>query len=408
MRELGGAVLVFLSSVSSVPPWCNPGRADEWPQFRGPNSAQTAAVDLPEKFGPDENVRWKVDLPGRGLSAPAVTGNTIFLTANSGMRQTRLHVLAFAADTGRKLWERQFWATGQTLCHPQTCMAAPTPVTDGNFVYALFGTCDLVCLDLDGNVVWLRSLSGDYPAMVNHVGRAASPVLADGVLIVPEENQGASYILGIDPKTGRNLWKAERALDNCYTTPVVTRRWGHTEVIVQSPSGLTALDPATGKTLWNHEAEGLSEIPSPVAAGDLVLGMQRRGMIALRPTAGGPPAVAWQTAKLSSFAPSAIVADGKIYVIKGEILTCGDLADGKVLWDVRLKGFFWASPILAGGKLYIFGEGGVATVVRVGAKGEFVATNDMKEKVYATPAIAHGAMYLRTDQHLYCIAKPAA
>src|SRR5207248_5168541 len=329
--------------------------------------------------------------------APGGAGNRVCLSATSVMQPTLLPVLASAAATGRKLWERQFWATGQTLCHPQTCMAAPTPVTDGKFVYALFGTCDLICLDIDGNVVWLRSLSGDYPAMTNHVGRAASPVLAEGVLIVPEENQGASYVLGIDPKTGRNLWKAERALENCYTTPVVTQRVGHTEVLVQSPTGLTALDPATGKALWSHEGEGLAEIPSPAAAGDLVLGMQRRGMIALRPSAGGPPTVAWQTAKLSSFAPSPIVSDGKIYVVKGEILTCGDLADGKVLWDVRLKGFYWASPVLAAGKLYIFGEGGVATVVRLGAKGEIVASNDIKEKVYATPAIAHGAMYIRTD-----------
>src|SRR5439155_25070900 len=152
---IGGAFVIFC--VASARPSI---RADEWPQFRGPNSVQAAPADLPDKFGPTENVRWKAELPGRGLSAPAITGNTIFLTANSGMRQTRLHVLAFAADTGRKLWERQFWATGQTLCHPQTCMAAPTPVTDGKFVYALFATCDLVCLDLDGNVVWLRSLSG--------------------------------------------------------------------------------------------------------------------------------------------------------------------------------------------------------------------------------------------------------
>jgi len=116
--------------------------------------------------------------------------------------------------------------------------------------------------------------------------------------------------------------------------------------------------------------------------------------------------MAWQTARLSSFAPSPLVADGKVYVIKGDILTCGDLADGKVLWDVRLKGYFWASPLLAGGKLYVVGEDGIATVVRLGAKGEVVATNDMKEKILATPAIANGALYLRSDKYLYCIGKP--
>jgi outer membrane protein assembly factor BamB len=243
--------------------------------------------------------------------------------------------------------------------------------------------------------------------MTNHVGRAASPVLADGVLVVPLESQGASYVLGVDPRAGRNVWKVERPVENSYATPVVARRWGRTEVIVQSPSALTALDPTTGKTLWSFDAEPLAEIPSPVAAGDLVLGMLRAGMVALRPSAGGPPVVVWQTAKLSSMAPSALVADGKVYVIKRDILTCGDLADGKVLWDIRLKGYFWASPVLAGGKLYVVGQDGLVTVVRLGAKGEVVGTSDMKEQFFGTPAVANGAMYLRSDKCLYCIGKPA-
>jgi outer membrane protein assembly factor BamB len=381
-------------------------RADDWPQFRGPNAAGIASADLPDKLEPTENFRWKADLPGRGVSGPIVAGGKVFVTANSGMQQTRLHLLAFNAATGRKLWERQFWATGQTICNPLTCMAAPTPVTDGRHVYALFGTGDLACLDTDGNVAWLRSLSLDYPRMTNHVGRAASPVLADGVLVVPLESQGASYVLGVDPQTGRNVWKVERALENCYTTPVVACRWGRTEVLVQSPNALTALDPATGKTLWSFDAEPLSDIASPVATGDLVLGMLRGGMVALRPSAGGLPAVAWKTAKLASMAPSALVADGKVYVIKRDILTCGDLADGKVLWDIRLKGYFWASPVLAGDKLYIIGQDGAATVVRIGAKGEVVGTSDLKEQFFGTPAVANGAMYLRSDKCLYCIGKP--
>lgn len=381
-------------------------RGDGWPQFRGPNATQTASAELPDDWAAAANHRWKVALPGRGQSSPVVAGDTVYVTANSGMQQTRLHVLAFAADTGRNKWERQFWATGQTNSHPMTCMAAATPATDGRQVFALFASCDLVCLSADGNVLWLRSLAADYPKMTNHVGRASSPVLADNVLIVPLESQGASYVLGINPTTGRTMWRVERPLEDNYATPVVARLNGRTEILVQSPSALTALDPATGKTWWTFDSEPLTTIASPAVSGDIVLGMLARGMVALRPSAGGQPAVAWQTLKLASYSPSPLVADGRVYLVKGDILTCGDVADGKVLWDVRLKGYFWASPVLAAGKVYVVNEPGTVTVARAGGKAEIIATSELGDKVLATPAVANGAAYLRTDKFLYCIAKP--
>src|SRR5262249_39576621 len=151
------------------------------------------ARGLPECWGPENAITWKAVLPGRGVSSPVVVGKRVYLTANSGMAQTRLHVLCFDADTGTKLWERQFWATGPTACNPKTCMAGPTPVADGRHVFALFSTCDLCCLTADGDVCWLRSLWTDYPRMTNLVGRGSSPVLVDDVLIVTQDNQGASY-----------------------------------------------------------------------------------------------------------------------------------------------------------------------------------------------------------------------
>jgi outer membrane protein assembly factor BamB len=382
-----------------------PAFAADWPQFRGPGGRGVSAeTGLPETWGANDNLKWKVALPGRGLSCPVIARNRLFLTANSGMAMTRLHVLGFDADTGAQLWERQFWATGQTLCHPKTCMAGPTPVTDGKHVWCLFATNDLACLTAAGDVVWYRSLSSDYPLMANHVGRAASPVLFQDLLIVPMENQGASYLIAIDAKTGANRWKIERPLENNWTTPIIAQRNGRTELILQGMRLLTGFDPISGEKLWEVEDDGLFTIPSPVVAGDLVLAASR-GMIAVKPGANGAAPVAWKTLKLGSSTPSPVVVDGRVYTLKGDVLVCGDVNDGKVLWDLRLKGPFSASPVVADGKLYLINEEGLATVVQPGPTAKVLASNDLKDTILATPSIANGSIYLRSDKFLYRVAQ---
>src|SRR5262245_43889298 len=175
--------------------------AADWTGFRGPNSqAISTEKDLPVKWSPKENLRWKVDLPGRGLSNPIITAGKVIVTACSGFKQRRLHVLCYDEHTGKKLWERQFTATGNTACHPTTSMAAPTPVTDGKAIYALFATGDLAALDFDGTLLWYRSLVGDYPDVSNQVGMASSPILYKDVLLLPLENAIDSFAAGVDTK----------------------------------------------------------------------------------------------------------------------------------------------------------------------------------------------------------------
>jgi outer membrane protein assembly factor BamB len=382
-----------------------PALAGDWPQFRGPGGRGVSAeTGLPETWGANDNLKWKVPLPGRGVSCPVIAGNRLFLTANSGMAMTRLHVLGFDADTGGQLWERQFWATGQTLCHPKTCMAGPTPVTDGKHVWCLFATNDLACLTAAGDVVWYRSLSGDYPLMANHVGRAASPVLFQDLLILPMENQGASYLIAIDAKTGANRWKIDRPLENNWTTPIIAQRNGRTELILQGMRLLSGFDPNSGEKLWEVEDDGLFTIPSPVVAGELVLAASR-GMIAVKPGANGAAPVAWKTLKLGASTPSPVVIDGRVYTLKGDVLVCGDVNDGKMLWDLRLKGPFSASPVVADGKLYLINEEGLATVVQPGPTAKVLASNELKDTILATPSIANGSIYLRSDKFLYRIAQ---
>lgn len=393
------------------------GALADWPQFRGPGG--TAVSD--EKGLPGEwsvawdkdsgkatetkGVRWIADLPGRGLSNPVIVGNRVYLTACSGFKQTRLHVLCFEADSGKKLWERQFWATGGTACHPKTNMAAPTPCADSERVYALFATADLVCLDKDGNLAWFRSLSGDYPTITNQVGMAASPVVWKDVLIVPMENAGESFVAGIDTKTGKNRWKADRQRNINWSTPLVVNDGKRVDVLVQSGDELTAFDPENGSKRWGYSGKGLSTTPSPTAGNGLIF-VSAGDLIGLKPgTEKAEPEESWANNKLAGRTATPVFYDGRLYSIGGAgILNCGDAATGKLLWQERLKGAFSASPVAGDGKIYATNEEGVTFVVEPGQdKGTLKATNAVGEVILATPAIAGGALFLRSDQHLYCI-----
>jgi outer membrane protein assembly factor BamB len=383
------------------------GWAGDWPQFRGPGGTGVGdETGLPDTWNATEHVRWKADLPGRGVSSPAIARGRVYVTACSGPRQERLHVLCFDAATGAKRWERRLAATGNTLCHPKTCMAAPTPVSDGDRVYALFATGDLACFDADGDLVWYRALVQDYPSVTNQVGMAASPVLWHDVLIVPLENLGVSCVLGLDKLTGRNRWKVPRARDINWVTPLLVHDGGRDEVLVQSAKELTAYDPATGARLWEFKTAALATIPSPVAgAGSVLLSGPQFQCLRL-PGEGSRPAVAWKSARFKSGYVTPLVYRGRLYTVNPvSILVCADTATGKVRWQERLglEGEVSASPVADDGKVYVTDERGATAVVAVGDRPRVLAVNEIGEGVLATPALADGALFLRSDRHVFCI-----
>jgi outer membrane protein assembly factor BamB len=378
--------------------------AGDWRQFRGPDgSAVSPETGLPVRWSPTENVRWKVALPGRGLSNPVIAGGRVYVTACSGFAQKRLHVLCFDAAAGAKLWERQFWATGSTQCNDKTSMAAPTPVTDGEHVYALFACGDLAALDRDGNLLWYRALMRDYPQVYNQIGMAASPVLHADVLIVPLINPGDSMALGLDTHTGQNRWKIARPRTINWVTPVVRQHMGRVEILFQSWGELTACDPATGRQYWTYAGEGATSVATPVIAGGLVVTPD--GMALYQPgTEGTPPVGIWKATKLRTTYASMLAHQDRVYAINSaSVLTCAEAAGGKVLWQHRLKGAYSASPVFAEGRLYLLNEDGLTTVVDVTGEPTVLATNALNETMLATPAIAGGAIILRSDQHLYCL-----
>jgi outer membrane protein assembly factor BamB len=380
--------------------------AADWTQFRGPGGAAVSEeAGLPVKWGPKDNIRWSVELPGRGVSNPVIVGGRVYVTASSGYREGRLHVLCFDAADGKKLWERQFAATGTTMCHPTTCMAAPTPAADDQAVYALFACGDLAVLSADGDLLWYRSLQHDYPDAVNQVGMAASPVIYKDTLLLPMENPGDSFAAGIDKKTGKNRWKSARLRDLDWVTPLVVEDNGKAAALFQTGKDVTAFEPETGKVLWTFEAENPAPVPSPVV-GDGVIFASGKAFAALKPSKdGSPPETLWTSTKLNTGYTTPVYHKGRLYGVVGAGVNCLDAKTGELVWQQRLKGSFWASPVVADGKLYVVNEEGATTVIELGDKPKVLATNAMGEKILATPAIAGGALFLRSDQHLWCIAE---
>ncbi|MFN0051744.1 MAG: PQQ-binding-like beta-propeller repeat protein [Planctomycetales bacterium] len=388
----------------------------DWPQFRGADTTGVASdPNIPVAVG--ESIAWTADLPGRGLSGPIIVGDKVFLSASSGFAQDRLHLLCFDAKSGRPLWERQFWATGRTLCHPKMCNATPTPACDGERVFALFSSNDLACVDLDGNLQWFRGLTQDYQNASNSLGMSSSPIVVGETLIVQIENDSESLALGLDVATGENRWKLPRPVMVNWTSPVVLR--GKTRAddlaVLQSGKGLVALRPYSGAEVWRFD-EACSTIPS-TTVGDGVLYAPSKGLTALQvDDAGGPPKPLWQQNRLGPITPSALIYEGRVFSIASSgVLNCAEIKNGNNLWSLRLtvqdgdkssRGMFSATPVAAGGHVYCINEDGVVMVVDAKAdKGQIVAHHDFGETVLGTPAIANGGLYLRSDKHLWKIAR---
>ena len=382
-------------------------RGGDWRQFRGPQGSGVAEeAGLPAVLDAGRHVAWRIPLPGRGLSSPIVVGNRVFVTACSGASQERLHVVCFNAADGSKRWERQFWATGRTTCHEKISVATPTPASDGARLFALFSSNDLICLDLDGQLVWLRGLMRDYPNASNNLGLSSSPAVADGTLVVQAEADGDAFAAGIDVVTGQNRWKLERPRRVNWTSPLVWRpEGGKAAAILQSALGIDAVEVDSGKSLWKYSA-GTDSVPSSVLRGSTLF-VPSRGVTAARiGQDGAAPEVLWQSNLLRPATASLLVLAERIFTINDAgVLTCGDVATGKRVWQLRLKGPITATPVAAGQHLYIVNEKGVVQVVDASSEeGRVVSELDLGETILATPSISGGAIYFRSDGRLWKIA----
>lgn len=395
--------------------FCSTGA--DWLQFRGTDqrsrSDETKLPPTEWSVGkgdvPAKNVAWSVEVPARGVGGPIVIGDRVIVTGASGANQERLHVYCFSAASGKPLWERQFWATGRTFCHPTSSVAAPTPASDGKRIYAFFSSNDLICLGLDGEMLWYRGITLEHPTAANDVGMASSPLVVGDTVVVQVESRGESFAAGFDAATGEDRWSVPRPTDMNWCSPTALRGNGQEPlVLLQSPQKLTAHHAKSGEIVWTFDSKS-GGISSPTTVGDMIYMPGDANLIALRSTPGSANwENVWQESQLAAGNASPIIHGKNIFVVnKAGAMTCGDVETGKVLWRQRLKGRFWATPIAVGDLLFCVNSDGLAQVVKSGADaGEIISEIDFGEPIYGSPALADGALYFRGDKHLWKIAQP--
>ncbi|MFW6108732.1 MAG: PQQ-binding-like beta-propeller repeat protein [bacterium] len=427
---------------------CAAAWAENWPQWRGPLfNGSTTVTDLPTEVGEDKSVKWKTPMPGASGATPIVWGDRVFVSSatepqgRGGGRRRRLGdllALCFDANTGEELWRR---TTGKDRAVARgNNMASPSPVTDGQTVWFYYGTQSLFAFDFDGKPLWQRDLEEDYGHNALMFGYSSSPLLYRGRLYIvairnkkhheyrrAPEGTCESYLLAIDPDTGRTLWKVDRPTDavreaqEAYTTAIPFERDGRAEILVFGADYLTAHDPETGKELWRWGGYNPTHIyhwrvvPSPVVAGDVivVVGPKHSRLFAIRPAETGlvgDDHVAWTLDKRTPDASTPLYYQGRLYVLEDDrrLLTCLDPQTGEQAWQGRLggRGVIRASLTGADGKLYCLYENGEVVVLAAGDEFKILHRANLAEdrpyRARGTIAAAQGCLFARTTEKLYC------
>jgi outer membrane protein assembly factor BamB len=392
-----------------------PGHTQEWTRFRGPNgSGISAATTVPVQFT-EADYNWKIQLPGVGHSSPVLWGKRLFLTSAEEVTGKR-HVLGVNASDGKIVWDRSYDFSGYKK-HTLNSFASGTPAVDADGIYFTWttaGALTALALDHNGKDLWSRDL-GKYDAM--H-GGAGSPIVVGEIVIVTNDQDGeGSFLAGLDRKTGEVRWKRPRnsSASAAYSTPLVYQpKDGPPEVIFTSTShGVTSLDPRTGDLNW--EVPNLFRarcVGSPILAKGLVFGTAGTGggekqAVAVRPGSkrdGTAPKVEYQVARGISYVPTPI-ASGDLLFLWGDagVVTCLRAATGEQVWMERVGGNFYGSPVCVNGKLYAVGAQGEVVVVEASDQFKVLGRSILGERSNATPAVADGVMYFRTESHLISV-----
>jgi outer membrane protein assembly factor BamB len=429
-----------------VPLFLVAAQAADWPQWRGPASTGIAPDPrLPIRWSGTERVAWKAAIAGAGVSTPIVSGDRVFVTSQIGAGVRRqgnhprlvqgsdaaaqgeraLDAASGAADPsktffvvealdrrdGKRVWERRVEADGDlTPVHDKHNLATPSPVTDGTLVFAWFGTGQLVALDRAGAIVWQRHLAKENGAFDIQWGHGSSPVLHGDLLLLLCDQPARSYLAAIDKATGKDRWKADRGQGRAsYSTPLVVEGAFGAEVIVNSTERLDAYDLKTGAFLWHAGEPSRFAVPTPVFHDGVLYasrGYRSGPYMAIRPGGRGDVSsrIVWSVATGAPYVSSLLHYDGVVYMANDVgVLTAVDAKTGARIWQERVDGVFSASPVAGGGHVYFVSEGGETVVVKAGRPPQIVARNAVGERAIASPAIAGGRIFIRTDRHVFAI-----
>jgi outer membrane protein assembly factor BamB len=375
--------------------------AGEWLGFRGGDGSGVATDTVVRRtWSEAEGIAWKVDLPGRSVSSPIVVGDLVIATTSSGPKQDQLHIVAVDRESGVIRWDRVFQATGRTLCHPTSAVAACTPASDGDRIVAFYSSCDLFCLDLEGRLLWQRNLAVEHPRAGNDVGMGSSPRIIDDAVFVQVDCQGDAFGSAIDLATGEDRWSVTRAKLASWSSPLEVNVAEHGAcVLMQNPRGLELrrADDGTAVWLWEGNVGGIAM--AATAEGRVFV--PSSGIAAVDPTADtGRPL--WQQPKLSCGISSPVVFGDSVATLNnGGVLAVADRADGSLRKQVRLAGTFWASPIVVGDTIVAVNMEGTTFVVDAGGSYEILAENDLPGSFPSTPAAADGSLYLQSETALW-------
>ena len=386
------------------------GGAQYWTRWRGPSGqGLVAGTGYVDRWSAKENILWKTPVPGRGNSSPIVWRDRVFLTTayDAG---GRLSVLAFRRGDGARLWET-FVPGRAGSAHQKNGHASPTVATDGERVYASFGSV-IAALDLDGRIVWRQDLG----PISNYHGPAGTPLLYKDRLIVYQDQSHGAFIAAFDTLTGKPLWRTARNADVGWGTPAAVRVGEHDEIVVNGQGRVQAYDPDSGRELWSCGGTTDEVIPTPVVGFGLIFSASGRAgpTLAIRPGGRGDVTrshLVWSTPRGSPFVPSPVLVDDLLYMVNdmASIVTAIHAKTGEVAWQGRLgvaqREGFSASPVAVDGKVFFTNDDGDTFVLRAGPTFALLHVNSFDEPTLASPALVEGKWYFRTDRHLMAIGR---
>ena len=402
-----------------------PSDAADWPQFRGPDGTATSADrGLPTIWSDEENLVWKVDLPGYGASSPIVVGDRAFVTCYSGygldaeapgeLSKLQRHLLCLNRTTGETLWSYDVPAAGRESNYVdflvQHGYATSTPVSDGERVYAFFGTSGVRAVDMDGKPLW----QADVGEHSHNWGTGGSLVLEGDMLMVNAAVESDAFI-ALDKHTGKELWRVKRLISSWSTPAAIDLPDGKRELIVSIKSKLLGLDPATGEKLWTCQTKQSYASPSPIVHGGLIyaFGGKPNVLLAVRPGGRGDVSeshVLWRAGGVGSGITSPVFYEGLIYTVdESGVAGCVDAESGEVVYRERLSpsgARFYASPVAADGKLFAVSREYGTYVLAAGRQFKQLAANQFASDASifnATPAISRGQLLLRSNRAIYCV-----
>lgn len=390
---------------------------ENWTEFRGPTGqGHSRARHLPVEWrhapdGTSKNIAWKQPIPGKGWSSPVFYEGNVYLTTAVTANASKLSLRALCLDaaTGQMVWNVEVFSTDAVGVHNKNSHASPTPLVEGQRLYAHFGHYGTACLDLAGKILW-RNSTLSYPPV--H-GNGGSPIVVDDTLVFSCDGASEPFVVALNKNNGSVLWKTFRKSDAkkkiSFSTPLLISVNGQKQVVSPGSGMVCAYDPKTGREIWRvRYVEGYSVVPRPVFGHGLVFfstGFDRPVVMAVHPNGIGDVTqthVAWTLARSAPTTPSPLVKGDELYIISDAgIASCIDARSGRVHWQERIGGNFSASPLAADGRIYFQSEEGTAVVIEASQAFQKLATNPLNERTLASYAVGNGSLFIRGEEHLF-------